>query len=65
MLNTLAEAKEYAIQKIEEFTKETMEDIEKDIVKTSLEEDFFDKIEDQIDEEELEKARLSSEEDVD
>ena len=65
MLNTLAEAKEYAIQKIEEFTKETMEDIEKDIVKTSLEEDFFDKIEDQIDEEELEKARLSSEEDMD
>gem|GEM_PF-447615 len=65
MLKTLDEAKEYAIKKIEDLTGEMVDQEEKDIIEMEIEEEFFERISDQVDEKELEKAKLKSLEDID
>lgn len=65
MLKTLAEAKEYAIKKVEDLTGEKVDDTEKAIIETEIEEDFFEKISGKVDEAELEEAKLTSPEAVD
>ena len=65
MLVSLTEAKKYAIEKVTEISGEDVTKEERDLIETGLEEDFFEKISGIINEEELEKARLISTEEVD
>ncbi|MEI8091936.1 MAG: hypothetical protein WCG98_07170 [bacterium] len=65
MLKTLNEAKEYALLKVAELTGETVDETEKAIIETEIEESFFYRIEEFVNEEELEKAKLTSPEDLD
>ncbi len=62
MLTTLAQSKEFLLEKIAEYAWETLEDTEKDILETLLEENFFEKIEGLVDEQEIESRKLESEE---
>ncbi len=64
MLNTLAQAQEYALQKIQEATGETLDPMEKDIVHTTLESDLFDAISEYVSEEELDKAQAQTPEEL-
>jgi hypothetical protein len=65
MLISLNEAKKYAIEKVAQLTGEEIDDEEKDIIEMALEQDFFDKISEIISEEELEKAMLTTPEELD
>ena len=65
MLISLKEAKKYAIEKVAEFTGEEVDNYEKDLIEMGLENNFFDKVEDVVDEKELEQAKLVSPEEVD
>ncbi|MEI7562357.1 MAG: hypothetical protein WCJ39_01155 [bacterium] len=64
MLVSLNEAKKYAIEKVAELTGEEIREEEKDIIEMALEQDFFDKVSEIISEEELEKALLTSPEEM-
>lgn len=65
MLQTLSQAKAFAQNKIAEYQKGSLEDVEKDILDTLLEDAFFEKIEKLISEEAIEEKRLESEDALD
>lgn len=65
MLVWLTDAKNYAISRIETLTDEKVEDTERQLVGTLLEATFFEKIKGKVDEDELEKLKLTSAELVD
>ena len=64
MLKTLSEAKNYAIKKIEELTWEEIDDTEKAIIETTIEEDMSEKIYSIVSEEEIENEKLTNEDDL-
>lgn len=64
MLKTLTEAKEYAITKIQNLTNETIDNDEKTLIEDFLEERFFEKVSDLVDEEKVEQKKLASEEEL-
>lgn len=64
MLKTLAQAKEYAVQKISELSDYPVDENEKILIQDALEEYFFEKIEDLIDEQEIEDRKLVSQEEL-
>ncbi len=63
MLTTLSQAKTFVQEKIAEYLP--LEDIEKDILDTLLEETFFTKIEPFVSEQEIESQHFEKEEDLD
>lgn len=63
MLTTLSQAKTFVHEKIAEYLP--LEDIEKDILDTLLEENFFTKIEPFVSEQEIEGQHFEKEEDLD
>lgn len=65
MLVWLQDAKNYAISSIEGLTQEKVDDVEKQLVETLLENTFFDAIKDKVDEAELKQLNLTSAEEVD
>lgn len=64
MLKTLSEAKNYAIKKVEELTWEEIDDTEKAIIETTIEEDMSEKIYSIVSEEEIENEKLANEEEL-
>lgn len=61
MIKTLDEAREYMFDRIQKVSWETMDDAEKAIVSTLLEEKFYDKIWTLISEEEIESLQAEDE----
>jgi len=62
MISTLAQAKAFLLDKITEYVGEPLDPIEKDVLETLLEDNFFEKIQDLVDEQEIESRKLDSEE---
>lgn len=60
MLKTLAEAQEYAIKKVQQFTGEEPNATEKLIISEEIEEAFFEKVGDYVTEEDIEAAKLET-----
>ena len=44
MLKNLAEAKEFAVEKIEEIVEDKLSDREKDLIEFKIEDDFYHKL---------------------
>lgn len=65
MLTTLSQAKTLVQNKIQEIEWSSLEDIEKDILDTLVEEIFSSKIENLIDEQEIEEQKFESEDALD
>lgn len=64
MLKSLSEAKIFAVRRVIELTGEEIEETEKAIIETGLENEFLDKISEEISDEEIEKANLGTPEAV-
>ena len=64
MLKTIAEAKDYAIDRISQIEGEDLIDTEKMLIQTELENLFFDKISEVVSEEEIESLQAENEEDL-
>lgn len=65
MLKNLAEAKEFAVEKIEEIVENKLSDREKDLIEFKIEDDFYHKLEEIVSDEEIENAGLASQEELD
>jgi hypothetical protein len=65
MLKNLAEAKEFAVEKIEEIVEDKLSDREKDLIEFKIEDDFYHKLEEIVSDEEIENAGLASQEELD
>ena len=65
MLKNLAEAKEFAVEKIEEIVEDKLSDREKDLIEFKIEDDFYHKLEEIVSDEEIENAGLVSQEELD
>ncbi len=61
MLLTISDAKKYAIEKVQELTWEEVDNTEKEIIETIIEEDITEKIYSIVSEEEIENAKFASE----
>jgi len=64
MLKTLTEAKEYAVKKVHELSEDIVDEIEKSMIEDLLEENFFEKISDLVDEKTIEEKKLVSQEEL-
>lgn len=64
MLLTINDAKQYAIEKVKELTWEEIDETEKEIIETIIEEDITEKIYDIVSEEDITNAQLGSEEEL-
>jgi len=64
MIQTLSQAKKYMLDRIEKMTWETVNETEKEIVSTLLEEKFYDKIWTLISEEGIESLQAENEEEL-
>lgn len=64
MIQTLSQAKEYMIDRIQKVTGETVDKIEEAIVSTLLEEKFYEKIWNLVSEEEIESLQAENEEEL-
>ena len=64
MIQTLNQAKEYMIDRVQKITGETVDDAEEAIISTLLEEKFYDKIWALVSEEEMESLQAENEEDL-
>jgi len=64
MLKTIAEAKDYAINRISQIEGEDLIETEKMLIQTELENLFFDKISEVVSDEEIESLQAENEEDL-
>ena len=64
MLKTIAEAKDYAIDRISQIEGEDLIDTEKMLIQTELENLFFDKISEVVSDEEIEGLQAENEEEL-
>lgn len=64
MLTTLAQAKEYALIKVGQVSGEAITATEKSLIEDLLEEYFFEKVSELVSEEEIEKKKLISQEEL-
>lgn len=64
MLRSINDAHEFIIQEVEKITEEKVDMTEKAILEDLFEENFFEKIESIVDDEELQKAKLKSQEEL-
>lgn len=62
MLLTINDAKKYAIEKVKELTWEEIDETEKEIIETIIEENITEKIYEIVSEEKIANANLTSEE---
>lgn len=61
MIQTLSQAKEYMVDRVQKITGETVDDAEEAIISTLLEEKFYDKIWALVSEEEMESLQAEDE----
>lgn len=64
MLKTIAEAKDYAIDRISQIEGEDLLETEKMLIQTELENLFFDKISEVVSDEEIESLQAENEEEL-
>lgn len=64
MLKTLTEAKEYAVNQVTKLSDDIIDTTEKSLIEDLLEEHFFEKVSDLVDEQTLEEKKLISEEEL-
>ena len=64
MLKTLTEAKEYAVNQVTKLSEDIVDTTEKSLIEDLLEERFFEKVSDLVDEKTLEEKKLISEEEL-
>lgn len=65
MLRSLAEAKEFAIEKVQQLAQDDFSEEERSLIEFELEDRFYTLLETLVSEEEIENAMLSSQEELD
>lgn len=65
MLRSLAEAKEFAIEKVQQLAQDDFSEEERSLIEFELEDRFYTLLETLVSEEEIEKAMLGSQEELD
>lgn len=65
MLRSLAEAKEFALEKVQQLAQDDFSEEERSLIEFELEDRFYTFLETLVSEEEIEKAMLGSQEELD
>lgn len=65
MLRSLAEAKEFALEKVQELAQDDFSEQERYLIEFELEDRFYTLLESLVSEEEIENAMLASQEELD